>query len=396
MKSRDDRKTDMDTDFIYMDHAATTFPRPAEVLDRMAARYRRMGCSPGRGGYDMAVEAGQYIHQVRQRIAAWFGAPDPDRVVFTSNATDALNLAISGMTRPGGHVVSTTLEHNSVLRPLYHLRQAARIDYTLVEFDSRGIVTPEAIAGAIRDHTRLVVVNHASNVLGTVQPIAGIGQICQERGIPLVIDAAQSAGFIPIDMAAWHVSALAFTGHKALLGPTGIGGLVTLPDVRISPTRFGGTGVESHRLDQPEAFPYRLETGTLNLLGIIGLAEGLTFLETSGIRETVERKTALASRLWQGLAAIDGVTVYGTAPGPGHVPLATCNIDGIHPSDAGMILDGDYGIAVRTGLHCAPLVHEAIGTSPRGAVRFSLGWNTTQEQVDQAIEAVKEMAGELS
>jgi cysteine desulfurase family protein len=382
----------MDTDFIYMDHAATTFPRPPEVLDRMTARYRQMGCSPGRGGYDMAVEAGQYLHQVRERIAAGFGAPDPDRVVFTSNATDALNLAILGMTRPGDHVVSTRLEHNSVLRPLHHLRQAGRIDFTLVEFDDLGIVTPEAIAGAIHDHTRLVVVNHASNVLGTVQPIAGIGQVCRHRGIPLVIDAAQSAGFIPIDMAAWHVSALAFTGHKALLGPTGTGGLVTLPDVWISPTRFGGTGVESLRLEQPEAFPHRLESGTLNLLGIIGLDEGLTFLETSGIRETVQRKTDLATRLWQGLAAIDGVTVYGTAPGPDHVPLVTCNIKEIRPSDAGMILDGDYGIAVRTGLHCAPLVHETIGTSPEGAVRFSLGWNTTKDQVDQAIQAVKEMA----
>lgn len=384
----------MEAPFIYMDHAATTFPRPAAVLDRMTARYSQMGCSPGRGGYDMAVEAQQSIQQVRQRIAAWFGAPDPNRVVFTSNATDALNLAILGMTRPGDHVVSTRLEHNSVLRPLHHLSQTGRIAYTLAGFDAKGIVNPEAIAGAIRKNTRLVVINHASNVLGTVQPIAGIGQICHDRGIPLLIDTAQSAGFISIDMTAWHVSALAFTGHKALLGPTGTGGLVTLPDVRISATRFGGTGMDSHRLDQPEAFPHRLETGTQNLLGIIGLDEGLAFLEASGTQKMVQQKTALASRLWHGLADIDGVTVHGTSPDRAHVPLITCSITDIHPSDAGMILDGDYGIAVRTGLHCAPLVHKDIGTYPLGAVRFSLGWNTTTEQVDKAVEAVKEMASD--
>lgn len=382
----------MNSSLIYLDHAATTFPRPPEVLNRMVAQYARMGCSPGRGGYDMAVEAEGFVYGVRRRVASLFGAADPDRVVFTANATDALNLAIFGLARRGTHVVSTRLEHNSVLRPLHHLKQIGQIDYTLVGFDSDGFVDPDRIASAMRPQTGLVAVNHASNVLGSIQPIADIGRICAERGVPLLIDVAQTAGYVPIEMTAWHVSAIAFTGHKALLGPTGIGGLVTAPEVDITPTRFGGTGVESHNPTQPQSFPHRLETGTLNLLGVIGLNAGLDYLHKMDPVENHRRKTALCSRLHQGLAAIDGVTVYGSTFEARHVPTLSCNIADIHPNDAGMILDGDYDIAVRTGLHCAPLVHEDIGTAPHGAVRISIGWNTTEADVDRAVAAVTDMA----
>ncbi|MCP4577034.1 MAG: aminotransferase class V-fold PLP-dependent enzyme, partial [Deltaproteobacteria bacterium] len=248
----------MDNAYSYLDHAATTFPRPPEVLNQMLTQFAAMGCSPGRGGYDMAIETEGFIKEVRRRLASFFGAENPDRVVFAANATDALNLAIMGLTRPGTHVVSTRLEHNSVLRPLFHLKQTGKIEYTLVGFDNHGYVNPDDIAAAFRPNTGLVVVNHASNVLGTLQPIGGIGHICAKQGIPLLIDVAQSAGYMPIHMTDWNISALAFTGHKALLGPTGIGGLIIAPNIDIAPTRFGGTGVDSHSLAQPLVFPQRL------------------------------------------------------------------------------------------------------------------------------------------
>ena len=382
---------DMDESQSYLDHAATTFPRPPEVLDTMLAQFAAMGCSPGRGGYDMAVEAEAFVQGVRQRLASFFEAVRSDRVVFAANATDALNLAIFGLARPGIHVVSTRLEHNSVLRPLYHLQQIGRIEYTLVDFDSRGFVDPDDIAASLQPNTGLVVINHASNVLGSVQPIGAIGRICAQNGIPLLIDTAQSAGHVPIHMTAWNVSALAFTGHKALLGPTGIGGLVTAPDVDIAPTRFGGTGVDSHSLSQPRFFPQRLEAGTLNMLGIMGLNACLDYVEKIGLPENRDREMRLLSRLHQKLSAIEGVTVYGSFPDGRYVPVLSCNIANVQPHDAGTILDGDYGIAVRAGLHCAPLVHEDLGTSPHGAVRISLGWNTTETDIDRAVTAIADM-----
>jgi len=339
----------------------------------------------------MAREAEAFVQSVRSRLASFFQCDDPDRVIFSANATDALNLAIFGLTRPGSHVVSTRLEHNSVLRPLYHLRQTGKIDYTLVGFDQDGYVNPEDISKALRKNTGLVVVNHASNVLGSIQPIADIGRICAEKNVPLLIDAAQSAGHVPIKMSSWNISALAFTGHKALLGPTGIGGLLTAPGLEIAPSRFGGTGIHSQSPDQPKSFPHRLEAGTLNLLGIIGLNAGLDYLSKIDMHENYHREMALLSRLRKGLFEIPGVHVYGAISKNRHVPLLSFNMAGINPGDAGMILDGDFDIAVRTGLHCAPLLHEDIGTSPRGAVRVSLGWNSTLEDVETFLAAISQI-----
>ncbi len=381
----------MNENLTYLDHAATTFPKPSEVLKRMVAQYEQMGCSPGRGGYDAAEEAEAFVLGVRKRLASFFQCSDPQRVIFAANATDALNLAIFGMIRPGTHVVSTRLEHNSVLRPLYRLKQMGCIDYTLVDFDKDGFVDPGDIAAAFRKNTSLVIINHASNVLGSVQPVEEIAGICAERNTPLLIDAAQSAGYVPIRMAAWKVSAVAFTGHKSLLGPTGIGGLAIAPEVDIASTRFGGTGLDSRNPDQPQSFPYRLEAGTLNLLGIIGLNAGLDYMDGMGMEENYRQKMALLSLLREGLSPMDGVKVYGSLSHDRHVPLLSFNISGMHPSDAGMILDGDHDIAVRTGLHCAPLVHETLGTAPGGAVRISLGWNSTQKDIDRVLEAISEM-----
>ncbi len=378
--------------FIYLDNAATTFPKPDDVLSAMVETYGRIGVSPGRGSYDMASEAEAFVDVTRQKLAAFFHAPKPEGVIFTANATDALNLAIQGLIKPGDHIVSTRIEHNSVLRPLYHLHQNGMIEYDLVPFDRNGFVDSEDIRGAIRPNTRLVIVCHASNVLGTIQPIRDIGAICAEKDVPLLIDAAQSAGVIPIDMAAWHVSALAITGHKSMLGPTGIGCLIVDPALDVRGTRFGGTGIDSKSLMHTQSLPNRLEAGTSNLLGIIGLSTGLDFVMKEGLEKIHRREMKMLKRLRDNLVDIQGIEFYGSEDISSHVALLTCNMNGMDPVDAGAILDADFGIAVRVGLHCAPLVHETIGSYPNGGIRFSIGPFNTMDDIDQAVEAISAIA----
>jgi cysteine desulfurase / selenocysteine lyase len=378
---------------IYLDNAATTFPKPIEVLREMVETYARLGVSPGRGNHDLATQAGDLVDRARSQVARFFGAPDPARVVFGGNATDALNTVIGGLVRPGDHVVATRLDHNSVLRPLHHLAERGIITYDLAPFDGRGFVEPDTITSLLRPNTRFVVMTHASNVLGTIQPVAEIARRCAERDVPLVIDAAQSAGQVPIDMTGLGIAALAFTGHKSLYGPSGIGGLVLLPDLEVETTRFGGTGMDSASLVHSQAYPLRLEAGTLNLLGVIGLSLGIDFVERLGVQALHAREMALMARLRDGLAAIPGATLYCADDLAGHLPVLAANVTGIHPQDVGAILDGDFGIAVRVGVHCAPLVHRDLGTIERGAVRFSLGAFTTEEEIDLAIEAMNAIAG---
>jgi len=378
---------------IYLDNAATTFPKAPDTLERALERYRDFGVSPGRGNHDLAMRASDAVDAVRARVAAFLGAPDPERVVFGANATDALNTAILGLVRPGDHVVATRLDHNSVLRPLHHLAESGVIDWDAAPFDERGIVTPDAIEALLQPNTRCVVMTHASNVIGTVQPVAEIVRRCTRRGIPVVLDAAQSAGQVPIDMAAMGIGALAFTGHKSIYGPSGIGGLVVMPWLELETSRFGGTGMDSASLVHTQSYPLRLEAGTLNLLGVLGLDEGLRFVEAQGVAEIHAREAALLVRLRDGLAAIDGVTLY-RADGDlsDRVAVLACNVAGVHPQDVGAILDGDFDIAVRVGVHCAPLMHRDLGTIDRGAVRFSLGAFTTAAEVDAAIEAMRAIA----
>ena len=379
---------------IYLDNAATTFPKSRAVLDAMVERYAELGVSPGRGNHDLATRAGDLVEDVRAQVAAFFGAPDPRRVVFAGNATDALNTAILGFVRPGDHVVATRLDHNSVLRPLHHLAETDVITWDCAPFDERGFVTPDAIEALLRPETRAVVMTHASNVIGTIQPIAEIARRCSARGVPIIVDAAQSAGQVPIDMAAMGVAALAFTGHKALYGPSGIGGLVVMPGRELETSRFGGTGMDSASLVHTQAWPLRLEAGTLNLLGVIGLGLGLEFVSAQGGVEAIHgREMALLARLRDGLAAIPGVTQFCADSLEDHVAVLTANVSGIHPQDVGAILDGDFGIAVRVGVHCAPLVHRDLGTIDRGAVRFSLGAFNTEDEIDAAIDAVRVIAG---
>ena len=376
---------------IYLDNAATSFPKPREVLDRMLRGYMERGVSPGRGSYDLALEAEDIVQHARKQLALFFGAPDSERIIFTANATDALNIAFNGLLQPGDHVISTRLEHNSVLRPLHHFRERGWISYDLVHFDGKGFVDPDEIARNVKRNTRLVIVSHASNVLGTVQPVKEIGRVCAERGVPLLIDASQSAGKLPIDMTAWKVSAVAFTGHKGLFGPTGIGGLAVCPDLDIKSSRFGGTGVDSRSPIHTETFPHRLEAGTLNLIGIMGLSAGVDYIVQKGMESIHGHEMALLKRLRDGLSDLEHVEMYCAGDLSSHVAVLTANVADVNPEDAGAILDGDFNIAVRVGLHCAPLVHEDLGTINRGAIRFSPGIFNTPEDIDLAIRAIASM-----
>ena len=382
----------MDDELIYLDNAATTFPKPREVLDEMVEQYARYGVSPGRGGYDLAVRVEEMVQQARARVAAFFGAPDPDRVIFASNATDALNLALQGVLQRGGHVITSELDHNSVLRPLNHLSKTLGVRVDHAGFDARGLVDPDEIASLIRPETRLVVLTHASNVLGTLQPVEEVGRLCAERGILFIVDAAQSAGQVPVDMRAMNASAIAFTGHKSLYGPSGTGGLVVHPDLEIQSSRFGGTGVDSKSPLQTQEFPFRLEAGTINLMGIFGLCAGLEYIQRMGMEEIRRREIGLLDRLTEGLLGQENIELYGAEGGVERTAVLACNVKGIHAADAAAILDGDFNIAVRAGLHCAPLCHRRLGTLEHGAVRFSIGLFNTEDHIDTAIEAMTGMA----
>ncbi len=378
-----------DPPMIYLDNAATTFPKPSQVLLETLETYSRLGVSPGRGSYDLAVQCEHYVHEVRQQISNFFGGDSPDRVVFACNATDALNTIILGLIDPGCHVVSSRLEHNSVLRPLYHLRERGLITFDLVPFDGCGFIDPQDVAKLIKPSTKFVILNHVSNVLGTIQPVHEVGRMCTEREIPLILDVSQSAGIVPIDMRDMHVHAVAFTGHKSLMGPTGIGGLVLREGIDIRATRFGGTGSDSWRTAHPEAYPDRLEAGTLNVMGIMGLSAGLRYIDQRGISNVYTHEMLLARALREGLSAMKKVKMYCSERLENHIALLTCNVENVDPEDFAAILDGDFNIATRSGLHCAPLVHEDLGTSPRGAVRFSLGPSNSIEDISAVLSAVR-------
>lgn len=379
-------------ELIYLDNGATSFPKPEEVYVTMDSFYRRFGVNPGRSGYDLCMEAGAVVDNTRKMLTAFFHGTDPNRLCFSYNATDALNLVLFGMLRPGDHAISTTLEHNSVLRPLYHLsREGVEVDY--VPFDGKGFVEPGEIKKHFKLNTRLVVVNHASNVIGTVQPLREIGQLCREAGIPFAIDASQSAGKIQIDMEEQFLDVVAFTGHKSLFGPTGIGGLYVREGIEIRHTRAGGTGVRSKERAHLDEYPFRLEYGTPNVVGIAGLQAGLKWLLAQGIEALHEREMKLTRLLREGLAAIPGVTLYCLDDLADHIAVLSFNVDGRDAGDVGTMLDVDHNIACRTGLHCAPRVHEQLGTDKiRGSVRFGIGPFNTEEHIRQAIEAVREIA----
>ena len=372
----------MEKELIYFDNAATAWPKPESVYKFMIDFYRRTGVNPGRSGFDLALEAGSLLDRLRKRLTKFFGGDEdaPERLCFGYNATDALNLIIAGSSVSGDHVITTNLEHNSVIRPINHLVRDGGVTATFVPFDGAGFVHPDDIARAIRPNTRLVIVNHGSNVIGTVQPVKEIGRICRERGITFAIDTAQTAGVIPINMKEMNIDVLAFTGHKALMGCMGIGGLCVRQHVHLGQTRSGGTGVRSAYPYHLEEYPWRMEFGTPNMVGVAALWAGQEWLDGNGVEAIHAREMRLARKLVDGLRQIDGVRLYCCDNLDNHLSTVTMNLEGLEAGDVGIMLDVDHGIATRTGLHCAPLVHQQLGTLERhGTVRFSIGAFNTED-----------------
>jgi cysteine desulfurase family protein len=393
--------SDAPTGPIYLDNAATTFPKPGSMHEAMSKFYRESGVNPGRTGCDLGLRAEEMIHGTRKKLSAFFNPSlqqgqrrkDPNRLVFTANATHALNLVVRGTLLPGDHIVTTMVEHNSVIRPVNHMVKLG-CTATFVRPDGEGFVDPEAVRDAFRKETKLVLVNHASNVTGAVQDVAAIGKVCREADVWLAVDAAQTAGVIPIDMPGSGIDFLAFTGHKGLFGPTGTGGLCVADDAEIQSSVWGGTGVRSAEPLHLEEFPYRLEAGTLNLLGIAGLDAAQDWLHARGLTNIHRHELELIGLLEAGLGEIKGVTLHGTRSLDRRVAVCSITVAGYDPSDVGTILDGDYGIMTRTGLQCAPLIHEHMGTTPRGTVRFSAGPFNTREEIEKAVRAVAEIAAD--
>jgi len=380
---------------IYFDNAATVWPKPERVYGFMDEFYRTHGVNPGRSGYDLAIEAGSLLTNLRQRLTKFFGGDEdtPERLVFSYNVTDALNLIIPGVLASGDHVITTNLEHNSVIRPVNHMVRDYGCEATFLRFDAAGFINPDDIRRAIRPNTKVVIVNHGSNVIGTVQPLKQIGAICREHGLVFVVDTAQTAGIIPINMKEMNVDVVAFTGHKALMGSMGIGGLCIRKHVEVRQVRAGGTGVRSVEPYHLAEYPWRLEFGTPNMVGVAALWAGQEWLDENGVERVYAHEMKLASKLVAGLRAIEGVQLYCCDNLQNHLSTILMNVAGVDPGDVGIMLDVDHNIATRTGLHCAPLVHQQLGLAEsHGGVRFSVGAFNTKEDVDAAVHGVTEIA----
>lgn len=374
---------------IYLDNAATTVHKPSCVAEAVVNAMGNLGNS-GRGVHGTSLTASRVIYDTRAALAALFNAPSPARVAFTSNSTEALNTAILGLFSAGDHVISTDLEHNSVLRPLYLLQQqGVAVDF--VPADTKGQIHYEDFEKLLRPNTRAIVCTHASNLTGDTLDIARIGKFAHEHGLLFVVDASQTAGALPIDMKQMHIDVLCFTGHKSLMGPQGTGGLCVAEGVEIRPLKSGGTGVQTYLPHQPVEMPSHLEAGTLNGHGIAGLGAALAFIKSVGIKTIHNHERSLMQRFYEGVCNIEGVTIYGDFTCD-RAPIVTLNIGDIPSGEVADILSGEFSIATRAGAHCAPRLHTALGTVEQGAVRFSFGYYNTAEDVDAAIAAVRSIA----
>lgn len=380
---------------IYLDNAATSFPKPEAVYAALDDFARHRAGNPGRSGHKLALAAQAVTDDARRQLAELFNAPDPAHIIFALNCTDAINIALKGLLNPGDHVITTSMEHNAVARPLAALARQG-VTTTYVSCDATGLLDPAAVSAAILPQTRLIVITHASNVTGTIQPIAQVAELARERDLLFMVDAAQSAGALPLDVQGVPIDLLAFPGHKSLLGPTGTGGLYVGERAgMIRSFREGGTGSASESPEHPAELPFRLEAGTANVFGIAGLAAGVKFVRETGLQAIIEHEQALNERLWHGLAAIEGITLYGPADPTARTSVVSFNLRGWEPTDVGAILDANFDIAVRPGLHCAPLAHRTLGTFPAGTVRMSCGFFNTIEHIDAALAAVAEIAASI-
>ncbi len=378
---------------VYLDNAATSYPKPEEVYEAVDRFMREIGVSSGRGAYRKALRADRIIYEARKSLAELFNIKDAKQIVFASNATEALNLAIKGILSQGDHVITSQMEHNAVWRPLKRLERERGIEITRTPCLPDGsLKDPDLVKAAIRSNTSLAVFTHASNVSGTIMPIAEIGEICSEGGVPLLVDSAQTAGAFPVDVEAMNIDLLAFTGHKGLLGPQGTGGLYIREGLQLEPLKEGGTGGDSILETQPDILPDSYEAGTLNAPGLAGLRAGLQFILSQGIQNIRKRELELTAYLLDRLGELDAIQIYGPRASEKQVGVVSRNIAHRQPEDVGYVLDEVYGIMVRTGLHCAPCAHRTIGTIDRGTLRISLGYFNTEDEIDHTVQALKQVA----
>jgi cysteine desulfurase / selenocysteine lyase len=399
---------------IYLDNAATSFPKPPQVIEAMVHFMSEVGANPGRSGHRLSLEAGRIVRHARENLASLFKIPDPIRIVFGLNVTEAINTVFNGFLNPGDHVITTSIEHNSVIRPLRHLEETGGISLSIVRCDRKGFLDIDEIPKLLRKNTALMAISHASNVCGTIQDVRAVkNALCD---VPLLLDAAQTAGCIPIDVQADGIDFLAFTGHKALLGPQGIGGLYLREGLNLRPFKRGGTGSVSEEMRQPEFLPDAFESGTQNNVGIAGLGAGVGFILDRGIENIRNHEQALTRVLLDELYSVQGLSIYGPLK-PEHqtatvsvtfdsvMPTETDDVlrgcgsinlawleDGVELNEAGDLLNTEYDILVRTGLHCAPLAHQSLGTFPEGTVRLSMGYFNTVDEMRRAAEALRHIA----
>lgn len=378
-------------ELIYLDNAATSFPKPEMVYQAVDYYNRYIGGNPGRGSNQSTVKAGSVLLEAREAVAKLFNIGDSLQIAFTYNITDALNMGINGLLKPGDHVISTSMEHNSVARPLYALEQQG-IKWTKVKCAPDGTLDSNDVRKAIQANTRLICMLHASNLTGTIMPIAEVGKIARDNGIVFMVDAAQSAGVLPIDVVEQNIDILTFTGHKSLFGPQGTGGIYLRPGINIKPSRYGGTGSLSESLEQPEVMPDLLESGTLNTLGIAGLFAGVNYITDTGIENIKAHSQKQTDLLLAGLKEIKGVEIYGPRDSNRQTSVIALNIKDRDCGEVASLLDYEYGVITRSGLHCAPLAHQTIGTFELGTLRISPGHFTTLEQIEYVIKAIYEVA----
>jgi len=379
---------------IYLDNAATTWPKPERTITSIADCIKNSGANPGRGGHKMSLAAGRLIYNARELLAKLFNVDNPSRVIFTGNATESLNLVLKGILKPGSHVITSSMEHNAVARPLHFLKSQG-IEVSEVECSPAGFMDPVDVEKSIRKNTTAIVVLHASNVNGAIMPVESLGEIAANHGIKFVLDAAQTAGLLDIDVKKLRVDALAFTGHKGLYGPQGTGGLFIREGLEIMPLLQGGTGSKSESLEQPVDLPDRFESGTPNTPGIVGLAEGVRVITEKGLEEIRKHENILLRRFLDGLEQIKQIQVYGPCDPKLQVPVVSINVKDQDSSEIAFILDKVFDIASRSGLHCSPQAHKTIGTLNQGTVRFSFSMYNTIDDVDKTLHALEEIIAEM-
>ena len=377
---------------IYMDNAATTLHKPDAVKAAVLAAFETMG-NAGRGASEPALDASRVIYGTREKLARFFNAESASRIVFTANSTESLNIAIKGLFCPGDHVITTVLEHNSVLRPLYECREHG-VELSILGCDEKGNISYDEMESAVKDHTKAIVCTHASNLTGNMIDLKKAGEIAREHGLIFVVDASQTAGVWPVDVQNTGIDVLCFTGHKGLMGPQGTGGMYVRTGVEIRPLLSGGSGIDTYNPHHPSQMPTALEAGTLNGHGIAGLGAAVSFLEETGLDVIREKEQSLMRRFYEGISCIPGVKVYGDFDTRERAAIVSFNIGDYDSSEVSDELNVEYGIVTRPGAHCAPLMHQALGTVEQGAVRFSFSYYNTEEEVDAAIRAVRELAQE--